>query len=631
MPDKLNQVPQHEGPNLDLHAPEQHPLASKKSMWEMPPPDGNPNLQSTANNSAQVKQLKALQANANAGVIQRQKVFRHNGNDIKTKSGSKIADSAMCDSSANKMNFTKDASMPTPYKVIKDTYDNHSTNGKGNYVNGGLEAQTDTYDRPHLVETEIHKSDFDDREDPITTEIGTMGDDERYVREGKDESAYDGGHLMGAMILGKEAQYAYNIAPQELDSNRHSYNHTIEQAIRSLPSTAIINYKVRVEYDRNNYRVDQQTLKDREIIQAVDYTKPWNVVIPTRIPKYWKAEAVITSGHKFAPLNSETSRRSKGSVQDAKNANPDLNKEHGGGAFHLGGNGTSKLSFFLHQYTPVSTKLQDKPKEKEKLGTENSLENYNQYEKNLPSANKIKGELPGIAFNLKKEALLYQKEMVEHAGYKYLNGVLLPAKKFPVDDSYPQECVKTAEEKIKGIALKIPESRDQRNALLNIDLEEVFDEAYLERKEVWNGSYDHSMNQVQPHHSALTHLLRELEDIQKFGTNYAVLNNFKDKQLPELRAKFQEALDLKQRIESIKSESVNNRMNYFKMQCDSIFELCEDKAFYTKLFKDKFAALVDKEILFLVTSLPKKILRTLDLPDRELPNAKRNKVDYSNM
>ncbi|TKI59301.1 hypothetical protein E8L90_09115 [Brevibacillus antibioticus] len=190
-----------------------------------------------------------------------------------------------------------DKDLPTYFGVLKDTF------GEDN-VNKSFFSKTnelgDTCDRPHSVSAIVKKgtSRKDRKGDSVVSAIGNLGTEERLIRDGKNDAAktaYDGGHLVGYQIVrGIEANQEWNIAPQDVKNNEHSYNHTIEKMLRGAGKGTEYTYSVEVKYDQWNFSVDQEQLVKLGALKQVDSTKPWEIQLPVRIPFKWDAKADMT-------------------------------------------------------------------------------------------------------------------------------------------------------------------------------------------------------------------------------------------------------------------------------------------------------------------------------------------------
>ncbi|WP_041749412.1 hypothetical protein [Brevibacillus brevis] len=208
-----------------------------------------------------------------------------------------------------------DKGLPTFLGVLKDTYGEDNVNK--NFFSK-TEVLGDTCDRPHSVTAIVKKgtSRKDRKGDSVVSAIGNLGTEERLIRDGKNaaaKTAYDGGHLVGYQIVrGIEANQAWNIAPQDVKNNEHSYNNTIEKMLRGAARYTEYTYSVEVKYDQWNFRVDQEQLVKLGALKQVDSTKPWEIQLPVRIPFKWDAKAEMSKkdeeNWKFAsPTEGESS------------------------------------------------------------------------------------------------------------------------------------------------------------------------------------------------------------------------------------------------------------------------------------------------------------------------------------
>ncbi|UED72464.1 hypothetical protein [Brevibacillus sp. DP1.3A] len=190
-----------------------------------------------------------------------------------------------------------DKGLPTFFGVLKDTYGEDNVNKS---FFSKTEVLGDTCDRPHSVTAIVKKgtSRKDRKGDPVVSAIGNLGTEERMIRDGKNDAAktaYDGGHLVGYQIIrGIEANQAWNIAPQDVKNNEHSYNNTIEKMLRGAGKGTEYTYSVEVKYDQWNFSVDQEQLVKLGALKQVDSTKPWEIQLPVRIPFKWDAKADMT-------------------------------------------------------------------------------------------------------------------------------------------------------------------------------------------------------------------------------------------------------------------------------------------------------------------------------------------------
>ncbi|WP_235442453.1 hypothetical protein [Bacillus sp. FJAT-27238] len=190
-----------------------------------------------------------------------------------------------------------DKDLPTFWGVLKDTYGEDNVNK--NFFSK-TEVLGDTCDRPHSVTAIVKKgtSRKDRKGDSVVSAIGNLGTEERLIRDGKNDAAktaYDGGHLVGYQIVrGIEANQQWNIAPQDVKNNEHSYNNTIEKMLRGASRGTEYTYSVEVKYDQWNFRVDQEQLVKLGALKQVDSTKPWEIQLPVRIPFKWDAKAEMS-------------------------------------------------------------------------------------------------------------------------------------------------------------------------------------------------------------------------------------------------------------------------------------------------------------------------------------------------
>lgn len=194
-----------------------------------------------------------------------------------------------------------DKGLPTFFGVLKDTYGEDNVNKR--FFSKTVELG-DTCDRPHSVSAIVKKgtSRKDRKGDSFVSAIGNLGTEERLIRDGKNDAAktaYDGGHLVGYQIVrGIEANQAWNIAPQDVKNNEHSYNNTIEKMLRGAGKGTEYVYNVEVKYDQWNFSVDQEQLVKLGALKQVDSTKPWEIQLPVRIPFKWDAKADMTKTDK---------------------------------------------------------------------------------------------------------------------------------------------------------------------------------------------------------------------------------------------------------------------------------------------------------------------------------------------
>ncbi|WP_017248364.1 hypothetical protein [Brevibacillus sp. HB1.2] len=194
-----------------------------------------------------------------------------------------------------------DKGLPTFFGVLKDTYGEDNVNKR--FFSKTVELG-DTCDRPHSASAIVKKgtSRKDRKGDSFVSAIGNLGTEERLLRDGKNDAAktaYDGGHLVGYQIVrGIEANQAWNIAPQDVKNNEHSYNNTIEKMLRGAGKGTEYVYNVEVKYDQWNFSVDQEQLVKLGALKQVDSTKPWEIQLPVRIPFKWDAKADMTKTDK---------------------------------------------------------------------------------------------------------------------------------------------------------------------------------------------------------------------------------------------------------------------------------------------------------------------------------------------
>lgn len=444
---------------------QQHPLEDEKeSILDAPemaggfdtelPDEGMPfednrdeamqlkSYQQVANGSDRVQQHKSLQQRINnsprmvmqrkeapnGGIIQRKKVFAHDGDSFETKKTDKTAMDIAWGSTSQKLSSNADPNLPTPYEVLhhhfKDDVNQFIFKAKKN----------STYDRPRRVKARITARKVSERDDPITSDIGNMGDDELMIREGKQKSFYDGGHLIGAKILGDEAAEAYNIAPQESEANEHFYNNTIETILRGVNSGVIYDYDVQINYAKNNFKVDQQQLVNAGVLSKLYDDKPWEIYIPSRIPKSWSAKAKIVSGGTWGKLSDSSTTKDKGlsSPDEVKGKKMGAGTGDTHAAFAYDRTSATEVNFFMQQHVPKDPVSHPKPKS---VKTARNLDTPGQYEDKAFDPKSARAKLPSKCGILVKAAQQVIDYFNNHEDAAYFHKKV-PNINFPVDDGH---------------------------------------------------------------------------------------------------------------------------------------------------------------------------------------------------
>ncbi|MBW4507263.1 MAG: DUF4157 domain-containing protein [Scytonematopsis contorta HA4267-MV1] len=184
-----------------------------------------------------------------------------------------------------------DVGLPTSRKILKDLFGK-----KCNLTKSPLNPEGVTADRPHFVKAKKY-TPTNDRPGANESLVGALGNNEQMIMEGCNTVKYAGGHLVGWSLLGDEANETYNLAPQQLALNSPAYENTFETPVRNARGDVTI--EVKLEYEENTYKIDQGTLRQRNIITDYEEKVPWVIQLPRRVPSRWSAKASFVSGGSF--------------------------------------------------------------------------------------------------------------------------------------------------------------------------------------------------------------------------------------------------------------------------------------------------------------------------------------------
>lgn len=527
-------------------------------------------VQRAANQSERVQKHLTLQRNVNRamakGVVQRA-VFKDSSNTYESSSGERTTKDGHLGSgsSTKSVSFTKDAALPTPWKVLKDQF------GEGNLKTEKLKVtKRDTLDRPRSVSAQIKSKALPERKDPITKEVGYLGNDELYIREGARASMYDGGHLIGAMILGEESKEAYDLAPQEWDQNEHAYNNTIENIARTQGKGTIFDYDVEVGYEKNNYSVDQATLKERGILKDFDDSKPWVVHIPARVPRTWSTTAKLTSGGNWKTIENKTKKKSLDSKEDVDRAVLNGETRETSGAFHFEGDGSKDLSFYSKQYVPVDTL----PKARRKSSTKaSSLENPDQYEARLPGKDEILNDLPGKAKTMEEQANEYVRKLNMESGRNYLtesNWIT----DFPCPDTIPILLNSTLNDRLEAIQNRVRGKKSSVDVELeNVNVGNIYRQVYIEKEGVFSSEVEDVLKDLRPCVNSIVNMVEELAQLVIFGRNHKDRMAMESLSEGTLREYWKTYQKNEKRLKLIRSISESDRMSQVRIYGNNLNRL----------------------------------------------------------
>lgn len=536
-----------------------------------------------------------------------EQVFKHEGEDYATEDDIRGDDKILPGSAAKKIVAKKDGNLPSAGKIIRDAF----SGSKAQVQNKQLENKLPTLDRPHSVSADMKATPYKDRTDEITSDIGRLGSQEMWLREGKKfDKGFDGGHLIGAKILGPESVEGYNIAPQEAIANQQSYNNTIEHLIRSKAKEdkgASFSYEVEVTYPNNLFSIDQQTLVNRGVISQIDLTKPWNIQIPTRIPSKWKATAKISTPKKWDKLNegNSTKKKKKGNNTAVDNTALDRNKEGERSAFDFKGENTETLTFYMTQVTPIDSTPNPKPPGS---GKENSLDKPEDYETKPKDVNKMRSELKGMAQQLKKDVEPYLKAMKNDGGAKKgdVNTI-----KFNVPQEPPTPSMNGATTYLNGMKTKAQglsganknKVKKFTNGIDSLGNAKELDQRWTVARQERRKEFD---KYIEPPKKAFLNLRNSFEDVEKelgqmlakANTNFSSISNAKVsatwKELSSLtkRAKLLTGTTAADRITELK----NSKAQLGKQVDKAKEETKETSILWTKSVKDEVQRLATSHL-----------------------------------
>lgn len=479
------------------------------------------NLQAAVNNSPRVV-AQRMAAPGNHGVIQRQNVFKDDTKTYTNDSDELSASEIDGDSSATSISYSADPNLPTPRKVLKDIFGPKLKNG----VFWQKIPTREKFDRPRKIVATIDAESFDNRHDEVTREIGTLGNDEITLREGKAPTSnfYDGGHLIGDKILGQHSRHPYNIAPQEVKANEHWYNHTIENVLRkSSEHGTRYTYEIKLDYTKNNYRVDQKHLVDKGILKSYDHTKPWTIYIPSRIPSRWTAKATWKKGGKFRPAtNAKVDESVSGDIVNSfpyEHADPSRRAR-----FHLEQSETT-LSFQMGQYVPSDPPANAKI-DANKADHDGNLENPMDYETPKDKAAllpKIKTLCDSLPDQLEEQ----RKRITEHESQAYRTKVFdIPA--WQINDELYDVCDADSASEIARLhthaKASITGAANRKKVLRKIEnlkdqLDKAFDQKVDELKLDMETAIDGIKKDIEAAQSELSSMLSEVQNAEATVTS----------------------------------------------------------------------------------------------------------------
>lgn len=531
-------------------------------------------LQAAANNSPQVQSALQRQAqiNASPAVIQRNPLYKHGNKDYSTETVSLGANQIAPDTNSKNIQKKVDTGLPTARKVLIDTFGQENINLKA------FPWDKDYLDRPHQVSADMTAKKVEERFDPETSKIGNNGTHEFWLRSGKHiQTLYHGGHLLGAKILGNEAAEAYNIAPQEGTANRKHYNNTIEEVIRSQKHGLKYKYTVSLNYSQNNFTIDQATLFQRGVLKKLMKDKPWTVVIPTRIPNQWTAEAKMAGKATWGYTGNNTGSKkdalkSREAVDGAK-----LNgaRESDRSAFTYNGEGTKILNFYMRQMTPTDTTPKNKPKGYDKAY---SLANPDQYEKPSPKPKDMAYKISKVSQPLWKMASDYKKEAKKFPGYEiYKNDPATSpfnaVNSMPVNEAKKHRLIiskfieivkregkrKNNSQKEKNKTPKVVNKHiGVLNQLQRLDAEQVFGHLYRKKKNNFDSKVASSKRGIEEARAPIDLVIDDLNEIGKFFSKIDLKKDLSKKKESELKVLYKQTLKYEDRLKMIAAQPVKD-------------------------------------------------------------------------
>lgn len=524
-------------------------------------------LQQRINNSPRMVAQRKSAVSGGQGVIQKQDVFKDKDNTYSTfddalKPETEFDAGIDKGSSATSLSYSADTNLPTPRKVLIDNFGAKVKRKKFWKQN----PSQDHFDRPKKIMATIAATQFENRNDEVTTEIGTLGNDEIMIRDGAKppKSFYDGGHLIGDKILGKHSRHPYNIAPQETVANEKYYNHTIENALRHANAGTTYKYEVKLDYKNHNYRVDQEHLVKNGILSDYVHNKPWAVYIPARIPARWSAKATLISGQsKFKRIENDQTGNSESmnTVDDAvytKNDQADRSK------FHLDQQETT-ITFDMGQYVPSTPPANPKKKEN-KAEKEANLDNPESYE----IAKTKKDLLPKIVELTKSLPAKLEKIRASIEDNSYVDWLtkVWDTPTFEVDDDLYKVCVKDSLDKIKQlrntISTTVNAVTKRKKMLSDMNgigafLDTAYDSKYDSLEAEFNTKRDAEQKVIYDNQRTLQNLLNEVKNAAKTTNDHKLAATTPDKLNDSQAMRMYDELDsIQLRLELWKGTDVNN-------------------------------------------------------------------------
>jgi len=195
--------------------------------------------------------------------------------------------------------------------------------------------------------------------------MGNLGNQELLFTAGKRGYVYAGGHLIGDQLLPNNINSfeEWNLAPQHKKFNAPVYEQILEAELAKGPISNVtgipeknlgVTLTVHLTYPQNTRQVSYKQLVDYGVVRKPEMKKQlaneslWpttKITYPTRIPKFWKAEAVVDHGGKM-PNHKLTNTQRGRLVPDASTQDTgpghykyssDSTTKDGSGNFYIGG------------------------------------------------------------------------------------------------------------------------------------------------------------------------------------------------------------------------------------------------------------------------------------------------------
>ena len=215
--------------------------------------------------------------------------------------------------------------------------------------------------------------------------MGNLGNQELLFTAGKRGYVYAGGHLVGDQLLPDSINSfeEWNLAPQHKKFNAPVYEQILEAELAKGPinDSKLLHDKqlgvtltVELTYPQTNRQVSYKALVDYGVVRKPEMKKQlaneslWpttKITYPTRIPKFWKAEAVVDGGGKM-PNHKLTETQQSRLVADASTHDTgpghykyssDSTTKDGSGNFYIGGK--QKLTLLGVQGAPSNAAQAD--------------------------------------------------------------------------------------------------------------------------------------------------------------------------------------------------------------------------------------------------------------------------------